>query len=479
VPAVFFVDSAAVAAAVAWAASSPDAPLRGRLGRAATAEPVVAAAAFTGVASAVERGALPDARDAAFLGGFAAGAFPASAFANRVFPGGFAVGGFAAGFPVGGFAAGTFRDGVFTLVVFRAPALAGAAFLAGFRAGFEALLRGVVLWTAALRVVLAFGATFFAPFARAPTADLAAVAFLVAFFGAAFFTFAFFAVAFFAVAFFAVAFFAFAFFAFAFWGEAFLPGLVALAGPGFRDPFDTALRDPDFATFDADLRLAVRPPARDRVARSSWPFLAPLFATVAFADGPFRVAAPDVSCFAFDPDPALFDLAFVAMVTSWAARFLGDENPNGFPADDRALSRHAAPRRPVIKKAFPRRRSVTVRIWRDWGAAFGPRHYSGHPPGPPQIRTAKSFGPAPTWRRPTDQPELRPWHWQWPEFNGSRLATHALSRDAVGIGVQWSSVRPVLGAVHDGRVGSRAILIATSRRGGGVRLRLRLPAWPP
>jgi hypothetical protein len=34
----------------------------------------------------------------------------------------------------------------------------------------------------------------------------------------------------------------------------------------------------------------------------------------------------------FDPGPAFFFLAFAAIISSWAARFLGIENPNGFPA---------------------------------------------------------------------------------------------------------------------------------------------------
>jgi hypothetical protein len=197
----------------------------------------------------------------------------------------------------------------------RGGAFAGAALRADFFAGFGASFAGAALRVAAFREDLGGAAAFPEVLVRLARAGAlaAGAGFLAALRAGAFFA--------------------------AFLGVAFLPAFALepflfVRAAVFRVPPEL-LRAPDFAVGEADLRFANRAVSAD-----------PLGLPADF--DPLRLAlrSPVLWGLAFravfflvllDPGPAFVFLALAAMISSSAARFLGIENPNGFPAGDYAL----------------------------------------------------------------------------------------------------------------------------------------------
>jgi hypothetical protein len=198
----------------------------------------------------------------------------------------------------------------------RGGAFAGAALRADFFARFGPAFAGAALRVAAFRVDLEDAAAFPDVLVRLARAGAlaAGATFLVALRAGAFFA--------------------------AFLGVAFLPAfaleaVLLVRPPVFRVPPEL-LRVPDFAVREADLRFANRAVSADpvvlpadfdplRLALRSAVLCGAAFRTVFF----FAVL--------LDPGPAFVFLALAAMISSSAARFLGIENPIGFPAGDYAL----------------------------------------------------------------------------------------------------------------------------------------------
>jgi hypothetical protein len=196
----------------------------------------------------------------------------------------------------------------------RGRAFAGAALRADFFAGFGAGFAGAALRVAAFRVDLGCAAAFPEALVRLarPGALAAGAGFLAALRAGAFFA--------------------------AFLGVDFLPAFVLeavffLRAAVFRVPPEL-LRAPDFAVGEADVRFANRAVSVGPVA------LPAAFDPLRLAlRSPVLGAALRAVFFSvlLDPGPAFVFLALAAMISSSAARFLGIENPNGFPAGDYAL----------------------------------------------------------------------------------------------------------------------------------------------